>query len=157
MKLRTFLAVSLFTAQSAFAATLDFGVGSLQKIQAQYAGEPFILSVWSVNDCTYCLKEMAMFGELAKTRPDLPLVFVSIDAPEFVPQIDALLAKHGLASKPSWVFNDDIPERPRMALDPKWRGELPRTYLYDAQHRREAVSGVVSTEKLDAWMRQHLP
>jgi thiol-disulfide isomerase/thioredoxin len=152
LSLRTICVLALLSMHNAYPATLDFSADTLVKIQARYAGKPFILSVWSVNDCVYCLKEMAMFGELAKTHPALPLVLVSTDSPDSIPQIDALLARHGLADKPSWVFNDDIPERPRMAIDPQWRGELPRTYLYDAAHQRVAVSGVMDEQKLRAWL-----
>jgi thiol-disulfide isomerase/thioredoxin len=155
MKLRARCLLAVLATHGAFAATLDFTADSLAKIQAQYAGRPFILSVWSVNDCVYCLKEMAMFGQLAKAHPALPLVLVAADAPDAIPQIDALLAKHGLADKPSWVFNDDIPERPRMAIDPKWRGELPRTYLYDAQHQRVAVSGLMDEQTLREWLKRN--
>jgi hypothetical protein len=42
-----------------------------------------------------------------------------------------------------------------MAIDPKWRGELPRTYLYDAQHRRVAISGVIDEEKLREWLERN--
>jgi hypothetical protein len=31
-------------------------------------------------------------------------------------------------------------------IDPKWYGELPRTYFLDAAHQRTGVSGVLSKE-----------
>jgi thiol-disulfide isomerase/thioredoxin len=145
----------LAVVSAAQAATLDFRSDTLAAIEARYVGRPFILSVWSVNDCAYCLKEIATFGALAKSRPGLPLALVAIDTPEAVPQIDALLAQHGLADTPSWVFNDEIPERPRRMIDPTWRGELPRTYLYDAQHQRVAVSGTMDEASIRIWLKAH--
>lgn len=140
----------------AAAVTYAFNADTLPEILARHAGKPFILSVWSANGCTYCLKELKLFGQLEREHPGLPLVFVSTDTPDFVPEMERLLTEHGLAAKPSYVFDDAIPERPRRAIDAKWRGELPRTYFYDAAHAREAVSGLVSEAKLRSWMAQHL-
>jgi thiol-disulfide isomerase/thioredoxin len=131
-----------------------FTPGSLAAIQAKYAGRPFILSLWSVNWCGHCITELTMLGKVARTQKSLPLVLVATDTPEFSDSIQKTLKRLGLARMESWVFDDDIPERVRHAVDPSWHGELPRTYLYDAQHRREAVAGVLSERKLKAWLGQ---
>ncbi len=133
----------------------SFTTDSLAKIKAQYAGRPFILSLWSVNECSYCIAELTLFGQYAKTHKHLPLVLVATDSREFAPAIQKTLGQFGLGSMDSWVFDDAIPERLRHAIDPSWYGELPRTYLYDAQHRREAVVGVLGEKRLQAWLRQH--
>ena len=132
-----------------------FTATSLAAIQAKYAGRPFILSLWSVNWCGHCIDELTMLGKVAKARKQLPLVLVSTDTPESSSAIQATLKRLGLAGMGSWVFDDDIPERLRHVIDPDWHGELPRTYLYDAQHRREAVVGVLSEKKLKTWLKQH--
>lgn len=133
----------------------SFTLGSLADIQEKYAGRPFILSIWSVNWCGHCIAELTMLGQVAKTHKNLPLVLVATDTPEFSDPIQKTLKRLGLARMESWVFDDDIPERLRQAVDPSWHGELPRTYLYDARHQREAVAGVLSERKLKAWLKQH--
>lgn len=145
-----FLLVGAFPAHAA--EPLSFRADSLEQIKAQYAGRPFILSLWSVNWCGHCITELTMLGKLAKTRRNLPLVLVATDTPEFSPAIQQTLKKLGLAGKDSWVFDDDIPERLRHAIDPAWYGELPRTYLYDARHQREVVMGVMDEQKLKIWL-----
>lgn len=147
-----FILVGAIPAQAA--EPLSFRTDSLEQIKAQYAGRPFILSLWSVNWCGHCITELTMLGKLAKTRRNLPLVLVATDTPEFSPAIQLTLNKLGLAGKDSWVFDDDIPERLRHVIDPGWYGELPRTYLYDARHQREAVMGVLDERKLKAWLKQ---
>ena len=137
------------------AEPLSFTANSLAAIEAKYAGRPFILSMWSVNWCGHCITELTMLGRIAKTYKRLPLVLVSTDTPEFAAEIQQTQQRLGLTRADSWVFDDDIPERLRHAVDPTWQGELPRTYLYDAQHRREAVVGVLSEQKLNAWLQQH--
>jgi len=42
-----------------------------------------------------------------------------------------------------YVYGADSPEAIAFALDPKWRGELPRTLFFDGRGNRMAVSGVV--------------
>lgn len=133
----------------------SFTADSLATIKAQHAGRPFILSVWSVNECGYCITELTLLGRFAKTQKRLPLVLVATDSPEFSPAIQKTLGQLGLGRAESWVFDDPIPERLRHAIDPSWYGELPRTYLYDAQHRRETVVGVLGEKRLQAWLRQH--
>ncbi|MBI5752323.1 MAG: TlpA family protein disulfide reductase [Hydrogenophilales bacterium] len=133
-----------------------FHADSLAAIQARYAGQPFILSLWSANWCGHCITELTMLGKLAHTEKRLPLVLVSVDRPEETPALQATLRSLGLGRMEAWVFDDDISERLRAAVDPAWHGELPRTYLYDAQHRREAVTGILGEEKLKSWLRQNV-
>ena len=144
--------VCAFSIQAA--EPLSFRADSLEQIKAKYAGRPFILSLWSVNWCGHCITELTMLGKLAKTQRNLPLVLVATDTPEFAPAIQQTLKSLGLAGKESWVFDDDIPERLRHAVDPGWFGELPRTYLYDARHQREAVVGVLDEQALKAWLKK---
>lgn len=134
---------------------VPFTADGLAKIKAKYAGRPFILSLWSVNECRYCIAELALFGKLAKERKDLPLVLVATDSREFATAVDETLRQHGLARADSWVFDDAVPERLRHAIDPSWYGEVPRSYLYDAHHRRETIVGVLSEQRLRAWLEQN--
>lgn len=154
-RLIALLAVLLLSPPGLAKELASFGVDSLSAIKAQYAGRPFILSLWSVNWCGHCITELTMLGKLAKTEKRLPLVLVATDTPDFSNAIQSTLQRLGLADKDSWVFDDDIPERLRQVIDPAWRGELPRTYLYDARHRRETVTGVLDEHALKAWLKRH--
>ncbi|WP_296753051.1 redoxin domain-containing protein [Thiobacillus sp.] len=149
------LAALVLAAPAGAGEPAAFTTDSLAKIKAQYAGRPFILNLWSVNECSYCIAELTLLGKLAKTQKRLPLVLVATDTPDYVPAMQKTLAPLGLGGVDSWVFDDPIPERLRHAIDPSWYGELPRTYLYDAQHQRETVVGVLSEQRLRAWLRKH--
>ena len=133
----------------------SFTADSLAVIKAKYAGRPFILSLWSVNWCGHCITELTMLGKVAKTQKQLPLVLVSTDTPESSPAVQKTLKRLGLEGMDSWVFDDDIPERLRHVIDPGWYGELPRSYLYDAHHRREVIAGVLNEKQLKTWLKQH--
>ncbi|MFN3397186.1 MAG: hypothetical protein ACK4ZS_01480, partial [Sulfurimicrobium sp.] len=62
----------------------------------------------------------------------------------------------GLGNTGQWIFADDMPERLRFEIDPRWHGELPRTHFYDRAHRVEVVSGVVPPPRLAAWVKANV-
>jgi thiol-disulfide isomerase/thioredoxin len=149
------LALLMFAMPASAAGPAVFTADSLAQIKAQYAGRPFILGMWSASECGYCIDELTMLGRIARTHKSLPLVLVATDTPAQSAAIQQILAPLGLAGVDSWVFADTVPERLRRAIDPSWYGEIPRTYLYDAEHRRETVIGVLNEQRLRAWLKQH--
>lgn len=155
------LGISLLTiwlllgASAACAGELNpFTSDSLPAIRQQHAGRPFIMTLWSLT-CHHCVKELQTLGRLARGERNLPLVIVSTDTPAEAPEIRAALKRFGLERFDTWVFADAVPERLRYSIDPAWRGELPRSYLFDSAHRREAYSGMLSEAQLRNWLRQN--
>lgn len=155
------LGISLLTiwlllgASAACAGELNpFTSDSLPAIRQQHAGRPFIMTLWSLT-CHHCVKELQTLGRLARGERNLPLVIVSTDTPAEAPEIRAALKRFGLERFDTWVFADAVPERLRYSIDPAWRGELPRSYLFDSAHRREAHSGMLSEAQLRNWLRQN--
>jgi thiol-disulfide isomerase/thioredoxin len=155
MRTRWLIFLSCWIAWSASAAELaGFDASSLAQIEERHAGKPFILSLWSVNWCGHCIEELTLLGQLAQTEKHLPLVLVSVDSLDDSAAILKTLHKLGLSHAEAWVFDDPIPERLRASIDPRWQGDLPRTYLYDKAHRRQAVMGVLDAAVLKAWLKQ---
>lgn len=145
--------LALITATASAGELRPFTADSLPAIQKQFAGRPFILTLWSLT-CHHCAKELQTLGKLARSERSLPLVIVSTDTPDDARELHAVLKRHGLDRLGTWVFADAVPERLRYAIDPAWRGELPRSYLFDAAHRREAHSGLMSEARLRDWLRR---
>jgi hypothetical protein len=148
------LALCLLTCMAAHADTalLPFTSESLATIKKRHEGHPFVLALWSVT-CSHCLSELRPLGNLAR-RLGLPLALVSTDSSDEATQIRAALKQAGLAHADAWVFSDPVPERLQYAIDPAWHGELPRSYLFDANHGRETVSGALSDTRLKTWFHQ---
>lgn len=142
-------------ALTAHAEIRPFQAASLKQIESARPGKAFILSFWSAA-CTHCPAELRTLGELSRRYPKLEVVLVAADTPAETPELARLAADFGLARQPQWVFADDQPERLRHAIDRRWFGELPRTYFYDRQHRREGRSGVIPTADLERWVDQHV-
>lgn len=132
-----------------------FVAGSMKDIAAAHASQPFILAFWSIT-CVHCKANLDLFGRLLARHPDLPLVMVSTDSPDDAAAIGATLQRHGLEKHPSWVFADTFVERLYFEVDRRWRGELPRTYLYRAGQPARAISGKLDETELERWI-QSLP
>ena len=163
MKLRDWLAliqvaVLLMATQVAVAEpggnTLrPFVAGSMSTIKAEHVGKPFVLSVWSLS-CAYCGDELVMLSEMKKKYPVLSVVTVSTDSIDDRMVVSEELVSRGHADGDNWVFADAFIERLRAEIDPKWHGELPRTYFFDGRHRARAVSGQLKGDVVEKWIRR---
>ena len=153
------LLAALVLAAAALAARAGeprpFVAGSMQEIADARRGRPFILAFWSLS-CVHCAEELALFGKRLRSEPRLPLVLVSTDSPQERAQIAAMLKRHGLARAENWVFAEPMVERLRFEVDRKWRGELPRTYFFDRDHRPLAFSGPAGPEFVSRWIEENL-
>lgn len=129
-----------------------FTIDSFAAIKAQYEGEPFFVSLWSV-DCPPCRVELDMLGELVAVDPDLSLVLISTDQISEREYANEILEVAGLDSITSWMFADSFAERLRFTIDPQWFGELPRSYYYDADHNSRAHSGIMTRDMLDEFIQ----
>ncbi|RJG09375.1 hypothetical protein D3872_23030 [Massilia cavernae] len=122
---------------------------------ASHKGKPFLLLVWSM-DCEFCQASLNNMAKARASHPGLDIVTVSTDPigdRALGAQMRKRLASLSLADE-YWSFGSDSPERLRFALDPRWRGEKPRSYWYDADGRRTAYSGTVTPEKLNEWQHK---
>ena len=130
-------------------ALKPFISGSYQQLLASNANNPFMLVVWSV-DCSPCLKEMALLSDIHKNNPNMKMIMLAADDLSSSEQIEQKLKQHQLDGIDNWVFADENSRKLRFEIDPKWYGELPRTYFFDDAHQRTGVSGVMSKEDYQA-------
>jgi len=152
---RMLLALALLWSAVAHAdesALKPFQRGSAKAIVEARAGRPFILAFWSV-DCVHCRAELEQLAALSREHPELDVVLVSTDSPAAAAEVRGVLAQYKLARAERWVFADDFTERLRFEVDPRWRGELPRTYLHGPSQAVEAVTGRIGAQRMERWLR----
>jgi len=125
-----------------------FDAGSLDSIRRANAGRPFLLAFWSLY-CEPCRDEIGQWAGLGRAHPGVVVVLVATDPPQERARIADFLAKQDLRGVETWAFADESDERVRFAVDRGWRGELPRTYIFDASHRAEARSGPLDTRWIE--------
>jgi thiol-disulfide isomerase/thioredoxin len=139
-------------AQADEGALQPFQRGSAKAVIEARAGRPFILTFWSV-DCVHCRGELALLSALSRAHPELEVVLVSTDTPAAAAEIDGVLRQYTLPRAERWVFADDFTERLRFEVDPRWHGELPRTYLHGPGKTVEGISGKLSEERVNRWLQ----
>lgn len=127
-----------------------FEPDSFDHLVAQQQGKPFVLVLWSL-DCQYCLASLKTLGEEQRKRKGLRVVTLSTDAaadPELGPMMRQRLAGFGLPGN-AWAYGDAPAEQLRYIIDPKWHGEKPRSYWFNARGERIAHSGVITVATID--------
>jgi hypothetical protein len=145
-------ATSLLASTTASADHKAFRADSLKQIEQQYAGQSFLLVLWEIS-CFPCHEEMVLLGELKQAHPDANVVLISTDNISKQKEISAMLESHGLEDIDSWLFADPNIEKLRYSIDPEWFGELPRNYIYDTDSSRIGISGKLTRELLDEWLK----
>lgn len=127
-----------------------FEPDSFRQIVASKAGKPFVVMVWSL-DCAYCAQSFETLAEANRKR-GLDVVTIAtdpVDDGESVRLITRKLEAYRLTGN-AWAFGASPPEQLRYAIDPKWRGELPRSYWFGANGKVTAHSGVILKERIAA-------
>lgn len=145
---------ALFAAPASEGTLLPFTAQSLAAIRQTHAGKPFVLSFWALH-CEPCRDEMAVWRAVKQEHPALPIVLVCTDAPKDAATIAAFFAKYPPGPVEKWVFADAFTERVRYAVDKSWRGELPKTYFFDAVHQAEVRSGKVDSAWVQKWISRN--
>ena len=97
---------------------------------------------------------MGEWKAIRRRYPALPIVLVATDSPSDSKAVLRFLSQYDPGRVETWIFADGFGERLRFSVDPKWRGELPRTYFYDAANRVEAHSGRLDRARIDDWVRR---
>ncbi|MES2163319.1 MAG: TlpA disulfide reductase family protein [Pseudomonadota bacterium] len=141
------LAILVAGTASASPPPLSFESDGMTHILNSEAGKPFVLIIWSL-DCSYCQASIANLAAAQQQDDGLEVVTLSTDAlsqPGNAEAIRARLAQLGIRGG-SWAYGDAPAAQLRYVIDPKWRGETPRSYWYNRHGERIAVhSGLIST------------
>jgi hypothetical protein len=148
------LSMLLLTGAVLAQSARPFEPDSLEQIVARHQGKPFLLLVWSM-DCEFCQASLDTLAKARAANPSLDIVTVSTDPASdrvLSAQIHARLSSLALADE-RWSFGSASSERLRFAIDPRWHGEKPRSYWYDANGLRKAYSGLIRPERLEEWQR----
>lgn len=115
------------------AAAHDLGDARLHQV-------PTILALWS-TECSHCKHNLELFAEMR--RRDRKLRLITVATEPWSPALAAPLDRLGIG-KDRHAYGDDVPEAIAHAIDPRWRGELPRTLFFDGRGGRTAITGVVT-------------
>lgn len=147
------LLLGTLRAQAADVVLEPFTADTMSALQTRYAGRAFVIAFWSVT-CEPCRDEMRDWKTLRRSQRGVPLILVGTDGPDARDAALAFLARYSPRAERQFMFADRYTERLRYSIDPQWRGELPRTYFFDAQHRAAARSGRLDLAWVEGWLRR---
>jgi|ERR1700754_723703 len=151
-----FVAQSVPPARAAAAAELQpLAAADVGRVLATETGKAQIVEIWSL-DCSYCRENVARIAQWQQKHRDVRVTMIAMDTlDDNAEALAQALATMQLPSQVAQYANaETIPEKLRRALDPDWRGELPRTVLIDARGTRQSHSGLSAPDVLDAWRRK---
>lgn len=137
--------LGLLLAAGAAGAAAPFEADSLERIVAGQRGRPFVLLVWSL-DCVYCQASLDTLARERRARKNLRIVTLSTDSlddPEAATLMRRRLTALGMTAD-AWAFGAAPAEQLRYAIDPKWHGEMPRSYWFNGRGDKVAHSGVLT-------------
>ena len=142
--------MAMMSPAAAQAPLRAFGPDSIREIAATAGGKPLVVLVWSL-DCSYCLPSFEALAQAQKTHGARVVTIATdpIDDPQARRLVAAKLAAGGLRG-PAWAFGPWPEARLRHAIDPAWRGELPRSYWFGADGKATAHSGLISADVVAA-------
>ncbi len=146
------LQVTGLTAHADTAQLKPFTSGSYRQLLNEYTDKPLVLMIWSVN-CTSCRNKMPIMSELHQRMPGVNLIMLATDDVSASEQVHSILTEHKLKQTDNWIFADANAQRLRHEIDPKWYGEVPRTYFIDKNHQRIGISGSIPDEKIEALIK----
>lgn len=131
--------------------------GGYQKALAARKGKVVLVNFWATY-CVPCRKEMPALIALEsrlKTR-GFQLVAISADEPEQEAQAKAF-AEQTKMPPPLFIRRAKDDDKFIQAVDPKWSGALPASFLYDRQGRKvKAFFGEVDLKELEAAVQKLL-
>ncbi|HIL91907.1 MAG TPA: redoxin domain-containing protein [Cycloclasticus sp.] len=153
--IRTLLFCSLFVCHVAMADTLmlkQWSTHSLEQVSQRYQHQPYLLVFWSL-ECPTCYKEFEALSAWKQKHPNANLIIVSTDSLNLASDVNAVLTEYQLEQSDTWIFSDQPTAMVRNSIDPKWFGELPRSYFFDAEHQAHSHSGALTTLQLKKWQQ----
>ena len=146
--------IAIFIASLSMPALAElnrFEIDSLKAIEADNMGEPWLLVIWS-TDCPPCYLELDMISKLKALDSDLKIVIISSDAPENRESVLRVMHSLNLDKVESWHYAASNVAALQYSIDPLWRGEIPRSYFYQLDGERCAVSGILKEKKVVSWL-----
>lgn len=114
----------------------EAGLAKLLKDEAG-RGRPLLVNFWATW-CDPCRDEMP---DLVKIEEDfrargMDFALVSLDdVAELAKGVPEFLTQMRATRIPSYLLNANDPEAAINSVDPKWRGELPATFIFDREGR----------------------
>ena len=100
---------------------------------------PLVINFWATF-CKPCIEEMPYFIGNARRRPDVELVFVSLDLPDFFPsKVTDFIRKRNFMKATHFWLNETNADTFCPRIDSSWEGAMPVTLFVSKDKQRKFV------------------
>jgi len=103
---------------------------TLQKLIKERKSKILLLNMWATW-CAPCREEIPILNKLSTENKDVEIVGISVDFPDEVASKIIPFIKSNKMNFVSYVNGFENDEELINALDKKWNGALPATFIYD--------------------------
>ena len=148
------LAVSMLTASilifssSANAVDLQpFQIDSFEQIVNAKNQQDHLVILWSF-DCPPCITELQKISDLHQQYPEYQLTLINTDSIDEQGRVKKILQQYNLAGLDNWGFANSDEEKLRYDIDPRWFGDLPRSYFFPLQGKVKRLRGALTSAEL---------
>lgn len=124
-----------------------FELGSFEEIVNAKNERDHLVILWSL-DCPPCMKELERVSELHQQYPEYQLTLINTDSTDEQKQVKKILQQYNLMQLDHWGFNNTDEEKLRYDIDPRWFGDLPRSYFFPLQGKIKRLRGVLTSAEL---------
>ena len=141
-----FLTASVVQANSPVSLQ-TFDIGSFEQIVTDKNQQNHLVILWSF-DCPPCITELEKISELHQQFPAYQLTLINTDAVDELVRVKKILKQFNLAELDNWGFANSDEEKLRYDIDPRWYGDLPRSYFFPLQGKIKRLRGALSSDEL---------
>lgn len=124
-----------------------FDIGSFEQIVADKNKQDHLVILWSF-DCPPCITELEKISELHQQFPAYQLTLINTDAVDEQVRVKKLLQQFNLAGLDNWGFAHSDEEKLRYDIDPRWYGDLPRSYFFPLKGKIKRLRGALTSAEL---------
>ena len=125
----------------------EFELGSFEQIVVDKNKQDHLVILWSF-DCPPCITELEKISELNQQFPDYQLTLINTDGFEEQDRVKKLIQQFNLARLDNWAFSQVDEQQLRYDIDPRWYGDLPRSYFFPVQGKIQRLTGALSSAEL---------
>ncbi|HET7293000.1 MAG TPA: TlpA disulfide reductase family protein [Vicinamibacteria bacterium] len=127
--------IGLLLLLSSLAGEID--APALRKLVLEHKGRPVVVSLWATW-CEPCVKEFPELASLARRRPDVAFLSVSLDEQDDVAGLEAFVSRQ----RPPFPVFRKAPGKDDAfidGLDAAWGGVIPATLVFGRDGRKAAL------------------
>jgi thiol-disulfide isomerase/thioredoxin len=145
--------ILMFSSSASAVDLQSFEIDSFEQIVNAKNQQDHLVILWSF-DCPPCIKELQKISDLHQQYPEYQLTLINTDSIDEQGRVKKLIQQYNLAGLDNWGFANIDEEKLRFDIDPRWFGDLPRSYFFPLQGKVKRLRGALTSAELLALFQQ---